>query len=329
MLPMVVKAQLFTVAALITVGTTAQAQREPLPAGIPADSMHRLKDVPVAPHVSADVDELLARLGVSRAEVARRKADSTVKPRPATPTPPPELERGHATLPVPNTAIAAPPPSPDVNELISKIRAMPGGQQAIDEAVRGGARIRPTAPPQDGESAEFRRTMRGGPFLDLESPPSNSVQATPFTLRMTPNAPSASIVVNASTYQGGITAYGAFTGSRYPATSTYWYMCGPGTWPTDPMWTPSGTGRNGIVMDIRVPTTGYYVVNFQAYGTKANLKHYENGAYPVVTTWDLTTTSGIQSYPALLYLAAGYHYFYWINESPRCTVFYEAKITAV
>jgi len=74
------------------------------------------------------------------------------------------------------------------------------------------------------------------------------------------------------------------------------------------------------------PSDGWYIVNFDASGVQASLKHFEGGTYLTVATWDNSGKTGTQSYPALLELMAGTHCFYWVSSaSSGATYVYEAN----
>jgi len=80
---------------------------------------------------------------------------------------------------------------------------------------------------------------------------------------------------------------------------------------------------------IRVPTSGWYMINFETYnGARATLKHYVSGSgYPTVQTWDERSHTGWTDHPALLNLSAGYHYLYWVVEPGTSSYSYLYRVS--
>ena len=70
-----------------------------------------------------------------------------------------------------------------------------------------------------------------------------------------------------------------------------------------------------VLFSFNAPSDGWYIVNIEAGGVQASLKHYEAGTYPVVATWNNSGKTGTLSYPVLLEITAGYHYFYWVSSA--------------
>ena len=70
---------------------------------------------------------------------------------------------------------------------------------------------------------------------------------------------------------------------------------------------------------VNVTNPGWYIVNFLASKGRASLKRFDptsNPPYVAVTQWDNSASANqYESYPVVVNLAAGYHYFYWIPEA--------------
>jgi hypothetical protein len=138
---------LYAAVAAVALGLSAErvnAQEEaPLPATPtpPPDVQEREKMAkpPAHPGKSPEVDELLQKLRLTRADIEQRKADKTQRELPATAEEPPDVKERKKVEKPP----APPARSPDLEELIEKIRKQPGGAEKLERARRGGARIPP------------------------------------------------------------------------------------------------------------------------------------------------------------------------------------------
>jgi hypothetical protein len=70
-----------------------------------------------------------------------------------------------------------------------------------------------------------------------------------------------------------------------------------------------------------VTNPGWYLINFVATRGKASLRKAgpTSGTpplYPLMIQWDHTASANFwESYPHVLNLAAGWHYFYWVPQS--------------
>jgi hypothetical protein len=75
-----------------------------------------------------------------------------------------------------------------------------------------------------------------------------------------------------------------------------------------------------VSASVQVVSTGWYLINFAAVNGKASLRKAGETSgrpamYPLLAQWDNTASaSPWESYPHVLNLAAGYHYFYWVPD---------------
>ena len=289
----------------------ADAQEVPMPATPtpPPDvqERERVPDPPAPPGRPPEVDELLRQLGVTRADIERRKAAPGARALAATPQEPPDVQerKGIAEPPAP------PARSPSVEELLEAVRRQPGGPELLERARRGGARIPPGRP--GGSSGS---TLNGGrgPWAEDASPAFLSVAGEMQTvLRVTRTA--------AYTNVSGLGTLSA--GDQFPYFSNAYTLWGPlqrYAYSSHPIVGPVDV-RPFMWANVSVASEGWYLVNFVATRGRASLRKYgpSSGSppmFPLMTQWDNSaSTTYYVSYPYVLHLAAGYHYFYWIPDS--------------
>ena len=219
----------------------------------------------------------------------------------AAPAPPPEEDMGPPPDPTPRKR-------PTKQELLEKIRQMPGGPEKIEEAKRRGARI--GMGPVESESAlSWLNPLR---VKEAEAQSSYSLTLDPSNSWYS-SSPYGSVAFHGSVNGGG---WSTAAGRLYIPSSSW--TTNLGIQVTKPL----------AYLKANVSSDGWYIVNFEASvtsGTSVNMKHFEGGTYPTVESW---TGSGISSYPALLELSAGWHYFYWINSSSTAYI-YEVDVYSV
>lgn len=174
-------------------------------------------------------------------------------------------------------------------ELVKVIRALPGGAELIERARRDGAAI--SAGP--GRAAGVLAWLNPFRVPEARAQSDYSVTVTPTQYsRYSPE-------------YAYLWAYGAQC-----CSTSHIGLAAPRSWST-------GGTSNSITgpyagLSIRVPATGWYIVNFRGvtYGARASLTHGYSA--DVVRTFDYSNRSGTQDYPALVHLTQGHHVFYFI-----------------
>jgi|GEM_PF-3666348 len=218
--------------------------------------------------------------------------------RPASPTPPPEVQEVEKGGPPPDQT---PRQKPTKEGLLEKIRQMPGGPEMIEEAKKRGARIG-MGPVESGQSFSW---------MDLFRVKEAEAQGT-YSLTLSPS----NNWYSSSPY-GNVSFLGVSLHSGPPKTYVLLH-------PINCVW---GTQiiQASACFTFTAPSDGWYIINIDASGAQATLKHYEVGpTYPTVATWDNKGKTGTLSYPALIELKAGTHFFYWVT-STFGTYVYEAN----
>jgi hypothetical protein len=89
------------------------------------------------------------------------------------------------------------------------------------------------------------------------------------------------------------------------------------------------TVKPEAIVSVNIPSAGWYLLDFYGNGKpKATLREFVNGQYPVLETWDMTTSPiGKNHFATAEYLAKGSHSFYFTVDTAQL-VFYEASIEA-
>jgi hypothetical protein len=204
----------------------------------------------------------------------------------ASPTPPPEEEMG----PPPEQT---PRQRPTRESLLEKIRQMPGGKELLEEARKRGARIGMAKPVEPEPSLSWLNPLR----VKVAEAQSS------FSMTLTPDSPFSS-----SPY-GSLYALGSRVGGTLPNTSVLLYKINYSATVGTSISQPS------VSFTFDAPADGWYIVNIEAGGAQASLKHYEGGTWTTVQSWSYSGSSGTLSYPALLELTTGRHNFYWVSSS--------------
>jgi hypothetical protein len=305
---------LYGVVAAVVVGFPAQqlnAQDEQPLAATPApppDAQQREKIGKPAqnPGKSPEVDELLQKLRLTRADIDKRKADKAEKELPATSDEPPDVKeqkKGEKSPP------QAPGRSPDVSELIEKIKKQPGGAEQLERAKKGGAKIPPGK--SEGASLEPEPVRMAGPRMD-----GPVFDWLPEAQQPTMKVTRAASYVNVAGL-GTLNAYDLFP--YVGGSSTLWGPLYRYTYANGWGW-GSLDIKPALVTYVNVTTAGWYLLNVVASRAKATLR--KSGAvsgspamYQQLTQWDNSAGANYyESYPYVLNLAAGSHYFYFVPE---------------
>jgi hypothetical protein len=88
--------------------------------------------------------------------------------------------------------------------------------------------------------------------------------------------------------------------------------------------------RSQAIVQVHIPVAGWYVIDFYGFGKpKATLRKFAGvGQYPVLESWDMTTSPiFLNHFATAEYLAQGSHLFYFIVETPDL-FFYGVSIEA-
>jgi hypothetical protein len=305
---------LYAAVAAVSLGLSAErvnAQEEaPLPATPtpPPDVQEREKvgKPPAHPGKSPEMDELLQKLRLTRADIEQRKADKAEKQLPATAEEPPDVKERKKNEKPP----APPARSPDLDELIEKIKKQPGGAERLERAKRGGARIPPGR--AGGATLESSPERMPGPRLDSPVFALLSTAEQQNVLRVTRSAPLQSV--------SGLGTLEVW--DNFPWTSLYagwWGVFFRYTIPNDVI-VGSSDVRPFLTVRVNVTNPGWYLINVVATKGKASLRKYgpPTGTppmYPLMTQWDNSASANwYEWYPHVVNLAAGWHYFYWIPD---------------
>ncbi|MEX2148848.1 MAG: hypothetical protein WD793_01420 [Steroidobacteraceae bacterium] len=218
----------------------------------------------------------------------------------------------------------APPKSarPSRTELEAAIAAQAGGREKLQRARQGGRPDQP--PPRASLWQQTTHWLAGLPSiiapahaageLSLTLTPATNAQGAHGGLSTTQSTPS-------GTFSGYAVIYGALATNYTPNNTAIHVSAHSRTWDAA---TTSRIERPYVYLSTRVPTEGYYIVNTRAYaGAGVQLRRYvaNPSGYAVVQTFD---ASGTVDRPALIYLTAGYHVFYWVF--PSYFAFYSASI---
>jgi hypothetical protein len=199
---------------------------------------------------------------------------------------------------------------PSKKELLDRVAKQPGGKEKIEKAEKHGTE---TGMGRDQAGLSFAWLSSLNPFKAEAAKAQGA-----FALTLTPEVP--------VTSGGAINFYGELSGSAqaYPnrVKLSYHYD-----------WT--GDGARGLLIvkptisvSVRVPTTGWYLLNFEfIYGQDAHLAHFSGKGMRSVQTWNQYGETGWSDHPVVLYLAAGWHYFYFVQDRSSNNYFYAFTIS--
>ena len=292
---------------LCAMRVTGQERR--LPATGEPPEIQLMRRLPPAPEkvASQSVDQIIRRLGVSRTEIERRKA-SPGRALPATAKEPVEIaEVKRMERERPATAHSSP-----VKEILDALRRQPGGAAMLERARRGGAHI-----PRDGAmNFEPRNSRRTAYFASRETVgPVDEYQPT-ATLRVTRAAESQSV-----TGFGTLRAYGFFPVQINSVTT--WGPLFPMK-QTSATYSPVGAPydvKSYMLIGFTATTAGYYAINVTAGASAFVARNYtSSGTYQLLASFPtppnpsgIGPNLGTYSYPVLVNLSAGSHWFTWTN----------------
>jgi len=285
---------------------TAQEPAQP-PTREPPD-VQQLRRVPQPPReaaVAPSLDQILARLGITRAAIEQRKRAATAPALPAAVEEPADVAEQKRAA---NEREPAQARSPTLNELLDMLRQQPGGAAKLERARQAGARI-----PQDAaieiHRASSSASSSGPSVANVEVDPATEARAVPATtLKVTRGSPLQTV-----TGMGTLSAAAVF-----PYTINTYTTWGPFA---RLLSTNATMSPVGAVYDVKpymsfgfnASSAGWYVLNVVASATGAETRRYSAGTYGLVQSFTKPATTGYHSYPILLNLGAGYHYFTWTN----------------
>jgi hypothetical protein len=306
---------LYATVAAVALGFSAEyvnAQEEaPLPATPtpPPDVQEREKVAkpPAHPGKSPEVDELLQKIRLTRADIEKRKADKAEKQLPATAEEPPNVKERKKVEKPP----APPGRSPNLDELIEKIKKQPGGAEKLERAKRGGARIPPGG--AGGATLESSLERMPGPWVEgpVLAPLSSAKQQT--VLRVTKTAAYQTVAG-----LGSLQVWDNFPWSTFHG-ATWWGGYYRYASPNDAI-VGSYDVRPWLTLSVNLTNPGWYLINVVATRGKASLRKYGTPTgtppmIPIMTQWDNSATANVYEwYSHVVNLAAGYHYFAWIPD---------------
>jgi hypothetical protein len=89
------------------------------------------------------------------------------------------------------------------------------------------------------------------------------------------------------------------------------------------------TTKPEAVVSVIIPSAGWYLIDFYGSGKpKATLRKYASGQYPVLETWDMTTSpTSLNHFATAEFLAQGNHQFYFTVDTASL-LFFEVSIEA-
>jgi hypothetical protein len=298
-------------------GRVSAQDEAPLPASPtpPPEVQERekLARAPTPPGPQADVDLLLQKIHLNRAAIEQRKAAKNELELPASADEPPDVKEQKRLEKSPKPA----PRSPDLQELVEKIRMRPGGAEKLDKAKKAGARI-----PGPQGAPQLSPPRVPGPRMDAPVLGDASPEEQQNVLRVTKSASNVSVP-----------GLGSMWGMDYmPWTSVYQGTFGP----LDRIADPNNKIAGGPIdikpymqAGIYLINPGYYLINFVAMQVTATLRRYDpvTRTYSDVAKWDNSQGCVYDSYPYVARLAAGYHYFYWLPEAPTVCDIYLTEVS--
>ena len=267
---------------------------------------------PVPPGKSPETAELLQMMKLSRVDIEQRKADKNQRQLPAADEEPPEVKERKKVDRAPDPTGL----SPDVEELLDKVRNQPGGAVKLERARKAGAKIPPGK--AGGATPEAGRERSPGPRMDGADFEFSSAEQQQPTLKATRNASAQSVAGFGSLSVADMFSY---------TSSTSGTMSASGVWGPLSHYGPGTHGAVGsldvkpfLSVYLNVTSPGWYLINVVATKGNASLRKYGPGSgtpplYPLLTRWENSSNSYVYvSYPHLVNLAAGGHYLYWIPD---------------
>lgn len=298
-----------------------EAARQPPPDVIEIEQATRQMPAPPA-HARAEIAELVEQIarqrgGRERLDEARR-GGRPAHAMAASRQPPPDVAEFERQKPL------APPSSarPSHKELEQAIGRQAGGREKLERARQGGRPDR--APPRASLRERTGKWIAWLPALVSPAHAAGKLSVT-LTPRVTGDRGqhdglSARSSSAADALRADIVLWGSYVSPNTP-TSIYGYA-GRVTMTWDSA-TVSRVERPFVRLGVYAPREGFYIINTRA-ATESGvqLRRWQSGSgYVVMQTFD---AEGMADRPALVYLAQGQHYFYWV--SPNWYSFYSASV---
>jgi len=283
--------------------TSAFAQAHPLPPTGAPPEVRQLGRLPKAPRPgnAPTADQVLRRLGITPS--AEPLAASTVEP--------PDVAALRRMTTHRDTST---PPRPSAKELLEIIRQQTGGAATIERARRAGARLPPDG---DKDIEETSATQGVSGLANGVGEFSASVPASAATLTATVTR-----TARIQTVAGLGTLEAEAFFPLFANDDPYWEPLNPIPHPDVPS-SPVGAAydvKPYISISLNAAADGWYIISVSASQTAAEARRYVSPTYQLVQSFPLPTTPGVQSYPFLLQLAAGHHYFAWRSLGPSVGV---------
>ena len=226
---------------------------------------------------------------LQEAQARVEQAQKERRPLQAAPTPPPQQREIEEARQKVRPESAGEQKAPTRDELLQKLRELPGGAERLEQARKRGAPV-PAAPPS--ASALLDAVLEVLAWLNPFHVATANAQTPAFSVALTP---ANSATQHAAVHYHGASVYAGNPNGRY-------------------LFANLGSMASGIAhaqFYVTIPATGWYIVNFTGYGgaSKATLSRWTGSTWADVTTWDFSTRYEYLAYPVLLELSAGTHHF--------------------
>jgi hypothetical protein len=200
----------------------------------------------------------------------------------------------------------ASPRTPSLKQVFDALRRQPGGAATIERARRAGARIPRDVAVQPQSSDD----QLGTGNLSIAARELGSGSAA------TQNTPT--VRITRASWNQSVTGLGRLYAYAWWPTWINTYS----TWGPLVRAVVSGTGTVvGAPYDVKpymfisfnATTSGWYVLNVVAEQSAFEARHFTGTDYQLIQSFPRPAVAGSYSYPVLVNLAAGQHYFTWAN----------------
>ena len=194
-------------------------------------------------------------------------------------------------------------PQQTTRELLNKVRQLPGGEQKIQRLKQ----VRPDIGMGPGETESFLSWLTNlNPFRPKEA------HAETDSLTLTPEK-----LYSNTPFPGSIEFWGTVYGHLQYQTLILMHQYFTLKLSTGNVLSPqmSRSLRPFVKLKVKIPSTGYYVINFETagWGARAYLIHRAGDTYTAEESWDTRSEVNLcVDHPALLNLAAGEHYLFFV-----------------